>query len=152
LALHEHWGLSLHRGGATSDDKHDGRWDAAYSRTGFVVSGHIPRRGYGDYRYATLRSVVHAFELAKVIELAGRPRRSSSSKLAGLSQNYGLRGNSETRPHRGVLSLFPRSEWAEGQPVLFDDEDTVLLDKRHSHDLFTNAVGEPRPVTSEAPR
>ena len=74
-ALHEHWGLGLRRGGAVSDGGHDGRWDAAYSRTGFVVSGDIPGRGYGDWRFTSLVRVVRAFELAKLIEQA-RPRGS----------------------------------------------------------------------------
>lgn len=65
-ALDTHWGLRLRRGRVT-DDKHDGRWDAAYSRTGFVVSGNIPGRGYGFWRFSSLARIVRAFELDEVI-------------------------------------------------------------------------------------
>jgi hypothetical protein len=67
-ALHKHWGLSLHRGGADmTDGKHDGRWDVTYSRTGYVVGGQMPRGGHGYRRYVTLKDVVASWGLAKVI-------------------------------------------------------------------------------------
>lgn len=66
-ALHKDWGLSLHRGGDMGDGKHDGRWDVTYSKTGYVVGGHMPRGGHSYRRFETLRDVVTAWELAKVI-------------------------------------------------------------------------------------
>ena len=66
-ALHDGWGLTLHRGGAMTDLGHDGRWDAAYSKTGFIVGGRLPRRGYGYQRHETLGDVVVAWDLAKSI-------------------------------------------------------------------------------------
>lgn len=66
-ALHDHWGLALRRG-ANYDDKHDGRWDVAYSRTGFIVVGQLPGLGYGHMHYATLRKIVEHCDLAAVIE------------------------------------------------------------------------------------
>lgn len=66
-ALHKHWGLSLHRGGDRGDDKHDGRWDTSYSKTGFVVGGDLPRRGHGYERFRSLCDVVSSWDLAKVI-------------------------------------------------------------------------------------
>lgn len=66
-ALRAHWGLSLHRGGDLTDLGRDGRWDKAYSKTGFVVGGNLPRRGHGYQRYRSLSDVVEAWELAKVI-------------------------------------------------------------------------------------
>jgi len=30
-ALHEHWGLTLYRGGEMGDGFHDGRWDVTYA-------------------------------------------------------------------------------------------------------------------------
>ena len=67
-ALHEHWGLSLHRGGAMGGDgQHDGRWDVTYSHTGYIVGGNMPGSGHGHRRFATLIDVVRACDLAKVI-------------------------------------------------------------------------------------
>ena len=67
-ALREHWGLSLHRGGEmTADLGKDGRWDTAYSKTGYVVGGQLPGRGYGYQRYRSLGSVVRACRLEKVV-------------------------------------------------------------------------------------
>ena len=71
-ALHGGWGLTLHRGGSMTDLGHDGRWDAAYSKTGFVVGGNLPRRGYGYERYRSLANVVAAWDLAKSIAEARR--------------------------------------------------------------------------------
>jgi len=67
-ALHKDWGLSLHRGGAMGNGKHDGRWDVTYSKTGYVVGGQMPRRGHSYQRFTTLLDVVAAWELAKVID------------------------------------------------------------------------------------
>lgn len=68
-ALRQHWGLDLRRGGEMKDGdpRHNGRWAAEYSKTGFVVSGELPRRGFGYARYASLARVVRYYELAKVI-------------------------------------------------------------------------------------
>jgi hypothetical protein len=72
-ALAEEWGLSLHRGGDMGDGKHDGRWDSCYSKTGYVVGGHFPRRGHSYQRYRSLGDVVASWELTKV--LAEKRRR-----------------------------------------------------------------------------
>lgn len=64
-ALAKEWGLSLHRGGQMGDGKHDGRWDSCYSKTGFVVGGHIPRRGHSYQRYRSLVDVVASWDLGK---------------------------------------------------------------------------------------
>ncbi len=96
-ALLEHWGLTLHRGGEMGDGAHDGRWDAAYSKNGFVVGGEMPRGGHSYRRFATLSDVVTACDLAAVVdrETVGRVgggvtgqrtvrrRRSRRSRLAG---------------------------------------------------------------------
>lgn len=66
-ALRDEWGLSLHRGGSMTDLGHDGRWDTAYSKTGFIVGGHLPRRGHGYQRFRTLMDVVRAWELDKTL-------------------------------------------------------------------------------------
>lgn len=71
-ALRDHWGLSLHRGGGMGDGQHDGRWDAVYSRTGYVVGGSLPRRGHGYQRFRSLEGVVIAYELVKVVAKARR--------------------------------------------------------------------------------
>lgn len=62
-AVRDHWGLSLHRGGEMGDGQHDGRWDVAYSRTGFIVGGQLPGRGHGYVRYETLGQVVESCDL-----------------------------------------------------------------------------------------
>jgi hypothetical protein len=67
-ALRSHWGLSLHRGGKRGDGAHNGRWDTAYSKTGYVVGGQLPGLGHGYRRFATLASVVAAYNLAAIIE------------------------------------------------------------------------------------
>ncbi len=67
-ALHEHWGLSLYRGGELTDLGRDGRWDVAYSKTGFIVGGNLPGRGHGYQRYAALVDVVRACDLDRVIQ------------------------------------------------------------------------------------
>ena len=74
IALRQHWGLSLHRGGELTDLGKDGRWDTAYSKTGFVVGGALPGRGHGYLRYETLGQVVKSCDLAKVIREHRRPR------------------------------------------------------------------------------
>ena len=66
-ALRSHWGLSLHRGGDMGDGTHDGRWDTAYSKTGYVVGGQLPGIGHGYRRFATLADVVTACDLADVL-------------------------------------------------------------------------------------
>lgn len=66
-ALKKHWGLSLHRGGELTDLGRDGRWDKAYSKTGFVVGGNLPGLGYGYIRYRSLVDVVRSCDLAGVI-------------------------------------------------------------------------------------
>ena len=66
-ALSKHWGLSLHRGGEMGDDKHDGRWDTCYSKTGYVVGGQFPRRGHSHQRYRSLVDVVTSWGLEKPI-------------------------------------------------------------------------------------
>jgi hypothetical protein len=66
-ALHKHWGLSLRRGGDMTDMGRDGRWDTAYSKTGYVVGGDLPRRGHGYQRFRSLGAVVRAWDLAKVV-------------------------------------------------------------------------------------
>lgn len=78
-ALRSHWGLSLHRGGEMGDGRHDGRWDTAYSRTGYVVGGQLPGLGHGYRRFATLADVVTGCDLAAVIE---RGRRASGTRSA----------------------------------------------------------------------
>jgi hypothetical protein len=72
-ALHDHWGLSLHRGSSDrADGKHDGRWAVEYSRTGFVVGGNLPGRGHGYQRFETLADVVRSCNLAKAITRSKR--------------------------------------------------------------------------------
>jgi len=66
-ALLKHWGLSLHRGGDMTDLGRDGRWDTAYSKTGYVVGGQLPGIGYGHRRFSSLTAVVRVCDLAKVI-------------------------------------------------------------------------------------
>lgn len=66
-ALHVHWGLSLHRGGAMTDSKYDGRWTAEYSRTGYVVGGALPGRGHGYQRFRSLADVVRVCDLDQVV-------------------------------------------------------------------------------------
>lgn len=66
-ALHDHWGLSLHRGGDLTDLGKDGRWDTAYSKTGYVVGGQLPGRGYGHQRFQSLSAVVKGCDLIKVL-------------------------------------------------------------------------------------
>lgn len=66
-ALRKHWGLSLHRGGDLTDLGRDGRWDTAYSKTGYVVGGQLPGIGYGHRRFGSLAAVVRVCDLAKVI-------------------------------------------------------------------------------------
>lgn len=66
-ALRDHWGLSLHRGGDLTDLGRDGRFDTAYSKTGYVVGGNLPGRGHGYVRYRTLGAVVRACDLVEVI-------------------------------------------------------------------------------------
>lgn len=66
-ALLKHWGLTLHRGGEMAFGKYDGRWDTAYSKTGYVVGGSLPGLGHGYRRFKSLADVVMACELAKVI-------------------------------------------------------------------------------------
>ena len=66
-ALHEHWGLSLYRGGDLTDLGRDGRWDTTYSKTGYIVGGHLPGRGHGYRRFRTLTGVVRACDLTKVL-------------------------------------------------------------------------------------
>lgn len=68
VALRAHWGLSLHRGGDLTDLGRDGRWDTAYSKTGYIVGGNLPGVGHGYRRFRTLRAVVRACDLDKVIE------------------------------------------------------------------------------------
>ncbi len=79
-ALCSHWGLSLHRGGEMSDGMHDGRWDTAYSRTGYVLGGQLPGLGYGYRRFATLADVVATCDLAVVIE---RGRLDDAGRASG---------------------------------------------------------------------
>ena len=71
-ALHEHWGLSLYRGGDLTDLGRDGRWDTAYSKTGYVIGGNLPGRGHGYRRFQTLLGVVRSCDLAKVIARSRR--------------------------------------------------------------------------------
>lgn len=71
-ALRAHWGLSLHRGGELTDLGHDGRWDTAYSKTGYVIGGALPGRGHGYQRFRSLGAVVRGCDLAKVIARSHR--------------------------------------------------------------------------------
>ena len=66
-ALRVHWGLSLHRGGELTDLGKDGRWDTAYSKTGYVVGGSLPRRGYGHQRFRSLNAVARNYDLTSVV-------------------------------------------------------------------------------------
>jgi len=66
-ALREHWGLSLYRGGDLTDLGKDGRWDTAYSKTGYIVGGNLPGHGHGYRRFQSLGAVVRTCDLAKVI-------------------------------------------------------------------------------------
>ena len=66
-ALRAHWGLALHRGGELTDLGRDGRWDTAYSKTGYVVAGQLPGIGYGHRRFSSLAAVVRVFDFAKPI-------------------------------------------------------------------------------------
>jgi len=66
-ALSKHWGLSLHRGGEMTDLGRDGRWDVAYSKTGYVVGGQLPGIGHGYRRFGSLAAVVRVCDLAAVI-------------------------------------------------------------------------------------
>lgn len=70
-ALLKHWGLSLTRG-SVADPKRDGRWDTSHSRTGFIVSGQFPGNGHSQVRYDSLRQIVEACDLAKVIAASRR--------------------------------------------------------------------------------
>ena len=72
-ALRKHWGLSLHRGGDMSALARDGRWDACYSKTGYVIGGSLPGLGHGYRRFRSLAAVVRVCDLKKVIA-KGRPR------------------------------------------------------------------------------
>lgn len=74
-ALHKHWGLSLHRGGDMTDLGRDGRWDTAYSKTGYVIGGALPGLGHGYQRFRTLGAVVRVCDLAKVITKDRRPQK-----------------------------------------------------------------------------
>lgn len=74
-ALAQGWGLRLYRGGDLTDLGRDGRFDTAYSKTGFVVGGQLPGEGYGYRHFKTLARVVHVSELEKDIE---KIRRASS--------------------------------------------------------------------------
>jgi hypothetical protein len=67
-ALHEYWGLALYRGGDLTDLGRDGRWDVAYSKTGYVVGGSFPGKGHSYRRYKSLVDVVGSCDLAKGIE------------------------------------------------------------------------------------
>lgn len=70
-ALREHWGYSLHRGDKDRiDGKHDGRWDATHSRTGYIVGGIFPGPGYRRFR--SLLDVVRVCDLDKVIARSRR--------------------------------------------------------------------------------
>lgn len=77
-ALHKHWGLSLHRGGDMTDLGRDGRWDIAYSKTGYIIGGQLPGVGYGHRRFTTLGAVVRVCDLTKAIaeerRLASKPK------------------------------------------------------------------------------
>jgi hypothetical protein len=66
-ALRKDWGLALHRGGDLTDLGRDGRWDVAYSKTGYVVGGNLPGLGHGYRRFSSLASVVRACDLEKTI-------------------------------------------------------------------------------------
>ncbi len=66
-ALHSHWGLSLHRGGDLTDLGRDGRWDVAYSKTGYIVGGQLPGIGHGYRRFESLADVVRSSNLAAAI-------------------------------------------------------------------------------------
>lgn len=66
-ALHTHWGLSLHHGGDLTDLGRNGRFDVAYSKTGFVVGGYLPGKGHDYRRFTTLLDVVRTCDLADVI-------------------------------------------------------------------------------------
>ncbi len=71
-ALHREWGLSLHRGGDMTDLGRDGRWDTCYSKTGYVVGGHLPGIGHGYRRFPSLVAVVRTSQLEKSIAEARR--------------------------------------------------------------------------------
>ena len=79
-ALRSHWGLALHRGGELTDLGRDGRWDTAYSKTGYVVAGQLPGIGYGHRRFSSLTAVVRVCDLAKPI--TENRRRTSKAKRA----------------------------------------------------------------------
>ena len=66
-ALRQHWGLSLHKGGELSDLGRDGRWDVAYSKTGYVVGGNLPGLGHGYRRFRSLRDVVRVCDLTDAL-------------------------------------------------------------------------------------
>jgi hypothetical protein len=66
-ALDDEWGLSLHRGGDMTDLGRDGRWDSAYSKTGFIIGGDMPGRGHGYRRFRSLADVVRVCKLGAVI-------------------------------------------------------------------------------------
>lgn len=57
-ALRSCWDLSLHRSGEMGDGTHDGRWDTAYSKTGYVVGGQLRGLEHGYRRFTTLVDVV----------------------------------------------------------------------------------------------
>lgn len=65
-AIREAWGFQLRRP-MRPDARYDGRWDASYSRTGLIVSGNRPGRGYGHWRYRSLAHIVRVYELEGVI-------------------------------------------------------------------------------------
>lgn len=72
-ALHDEWDLALYRGGALTDLGRDGRWDTAYSKTGYVIGGSLPGRGHGHQRFRALSDVVRVYRLAKAIAKKKRP-------------------------------------------------------------------------------
>jgi hypothetical protein len=72
-ALHDEWGLSLHRGSRDpSDGDHDGRWAIEYSRTGYLVSGNMPGIGHSHRRFRSLSDVVRVCKLDKVLARSDR--------------------------------------------------------------------------------
>lgn len=67
--LREHCGLELCRSTTPANQAGlaDGRLAPELSRTGYIVTGNRPGKGYGSRRYGTLRRVVWAYELTALL-------------------------------------------------------------------------------------
>ena len=76
VALREHWGYSLQRGGSSTDLERDGHGDTSYSKTGYIISGNMPGYGYRHKHYRSLAAIVRGCDLTNVI---AKKRRGETS-------------------------------------------------------------------------